>query len=224
MCSYCEKPKSVDHVASSCTLRLPQYTQRHNEVLKCVHKSLCIKYNFTMDKRVKRHRIENVIKNSYATIATDVKVETERDIRANRPDLVVTDYEKQMILIIDITVTRPENLVKAEFDKVAKYQAIAKEEEQRTGFKAKVIPFAISWDGNVTKENKMYRRLLGVSDKTHAYIQSVVLRQTLGIVSRDIMGLGPLMELLEDKANLVLEELADGYCDETEQLVAPTGP
>src|SRR5262245_29118560 len=102
------------------------------------------------------YRVESVIRNSYAKIATDVKVETERDVKANRPDIVITEYERKLTFIVDVTVTRPENLAKAEFEKVTKYQAIAQEIQQRTGFATKVIPFAITWDGNVSVRNKIY--------------------------------------------------------------------
>ena len=38
-CSFCNKPRTLEHVASSCTMRLAQYTARPNEVLKCIHRS-----------------------------------------------------------------------------------------------------------------------------------------------------------------------------------------
>ena len=222
-CEYCKTPRTLEHVASSCTLALPQYTARHNEILKCVHKAQVIKYGFTLDKRIKRHRIDRVIRNLYADISADVKVETERQITENRPDLVIKDHKRKIIFIVDVAVCHRNGIALKERHKISKYEKIRRELAQRTGYEAVVIPYVISWDGNVSVENWKYRRILGISDKIHSYIQQVALRETVGIVCRDIQGSTfALMErLTEEKVNLILKTHLEEY-QEAEEELPPT--
>jgi Reverse transcriptase (RNA-dependent DNA polymerase) len=225
-CVFCKVPRTLEHVASSCTLKLPEYTFRHNEILKCIHKCQVNRYGFSKDKRVKRHRIDRVIKNAYAEISTDVKIETERPISENRPDLVIKDIKKRMIYIVDVAVSHRNGITPKEHEKTAKYEKVRRELAQRTGYQAIVLPYVISWDGNVSKENGKIRNILGISDEIHSYIQKVALRETVDIVCRDISAETDSLvkRLSEDKVDRVLSSYLEGGSQEEDEVQREATP
>lgn len=49
--------------------------------------------------------------------------------------------------------------------------------------KVKIIPYVMTWEGLVTKYHKKHRNEIGISTKTEAYIQSIVLKKTLESIS-----------------------------------------
>ena len=53
---------------------------------------------------------------------------------------------------------------------------------QRTGYKAVILQYVVSWDGNVSNENWKVRRILVTYKQIHAYIQQVVMHHTVGII------------------------------------------
>ena len=200
------------------TITLPLYTVRHNEVLKCIHKSLCLAYNFSLDKRIKRHNVEKAIRNTYADITTDTKVITERPVSENRPDLAVKDHRRKIIYIVDVAISHKNGIIPKEREKIAKYETVRRELSQRTGYKALVLPYVVSWDGNVSNENWKVRKILGISKQVHAYIQQVVMRQIVDIVCRGSSGqIEPLDTWLpEEKVTRILTTLQEEYPEEEE--------
>ena len=100
--------------------------------------------------------------------------------------------------------------LKAELGKVIKYDRLVKEIAQITGCKTEVIPYAITWDGIVSKYHKGYRKRIGVSDRTHAYTQYLALKNTLEIILRDAKG-GDYSKPLEEEA---IENAIDKLCNE----------
>ena len=49
----------------------------------------------------------------------------------------------------------------------------------------KIIPYVMTWEGLVTKYHKKHRDEIGLSAKTEAYIQSLVLKKTFESISFD---------------------------------------
>ena len=49
----------------------------------------------------------------------------------------------------------------------------------------KIIPYVMTWEGLVTKYHKKHRNEIGISLKTEAYIQSLVLKKTFESISFD---------------------------------------
>ena len=186
-CPHCGKAiRTVDHLATNCGKLLPfDYTQRHNEVLKCIHLNLCRQFNFTDNHKLRLHKITKKIENCYASIITDMPIATDIQVQANRPDIIVYDKIKKEITIIEVGVTSQQNLQTTEITKKRKYDLLAKELNQLENMPVKIVPFVITWDGVVTKYNKDYRETLKITDKMLAYIQTVVLKKTLETISSE---------------------------------------
>ena len=76
-------------------------------------------------------------------------------------------------------------LTQVENEKTRKYDLIANEIALTYKCKVKIIPYVMTWEGLVTKYHKKHRSEIGISTKTEAYIQSLVLKKTLESISFD---------------------------------------
>jgi hypothetical protein len=74
-------------------------------------------------------------------------------------------------------------LLTVEAEKTRKYELLAKELGMIYKCKARVIPYVMTWDGVVTIYHKKYLRELGIPHNIEAYMQTRVLKTTLGVVS-----------------------------------------
>jgi hypothetical protein len=68
------------------------YTRKHNEVLKCIHLSLCNKYGL---KKLRSHSVQEVVANENVEIRVDTRIKTDIKIQHNRPDLFVYDKKSK---------------------------------------------------------------------------------------------------------------------------------
>ena len=212
-CPHCNQAKkTVDHLATNCGRLLPyDYLQRHNEVLKCIHLSLCRKYKFTENKKLKVHQITKKLENDYASIVTDHPILTDIRVKENRPDIVVYDKFRKVITIIEVGITSASNLQHAELTKKRKYDLLAKELGQLERMKVQVIPYVLTWDGLVTTFNKTYRDDIGLDEKTHSYIQTVALKKTLETVSFEHRELSQRNSLEEEESTQAIDRLYEQW-------------
>jgi hypothetical protein len=59
------------------------YTRRHNEVLKCIHLSLCNKYGL---KKLRSHSVQKVVANDNVEVRVNTRIKTDIKIQDNKPD------------------------------------------------------------------------------------------------------------------------------------------
>ncbi|EQB61454.1 hypothetical protein NAPIS_ORF00974 [Vairimorpha apis BRL 01] len=53
------------------------------------------------------------------------------------------------------------------------------------GYKTKIIPYVMTWEGIVTTFHKQYRNVLNIDSRTQAYIQARVFKMTLESLSME---------------------------------------
>ena len=68
------------------------------------------------------HHPPDVVEHENVTILWDFPINTDRTIKANRPDIVVKDRTEKSCLLIDMSVPSDRNLAVKEFDKLSKYK------------------------------------------------------------------------------------------------------
>ncbi|KAL6122425.1 hypothetical protein NUSPORA_00559 [Nucleospora cyclopteri] len=69
--------KTVDHLATRCDRRLSfDYRKRHNEVLRCVHFLMCIRYGLKSSKKIRNHSVHEIVCNEDAEIWVDNRIMT----------------------------------------------------------------------------------------------------------------------------------------------------
>jgi hypothetical protein len=125
--SKCRLCKSMDetteHILSGCqVLAGTEYTKRHNEVAKHIHRNLCENYGIQTPERAWMHQPEAVTETEEVKILWDFEIRTDRVIPARRPDIVVLNKSNRTVTIIDVAVPSDRNIKTKEREKIEKYQ------------------------------------------------------------------------------------------------------
>ncbi|KAF7641260.1 hypothetical protein LDENG_00287520 [Lucifuga dentata] len=89
------------------------YTERHNQVAGIVYRNICAKYGLEVLKS-KWETPPKVVENSRAKVLWDFKFQTDQQLLANQPDMVVVDKEQKRALVIDVVVPADSNIRKKE--------------------------------------------------------------------------------------------------------------
>ncbi|XP_029655022.1 uncharacterized protein LOC115228605 [Octopus sinensis] len=180
-CNHCGSArKTVDHLATRCSRMLHgSYMRRHNEIVRCIHLHVCRQYGIKKCKKLKAHSVQSVVENSRVEIRVDMTLQTDIEVKNNKPDIFVLDKMKNEITIIEVGVTSQDRLKQVEVEKLHKYDLLAGELAQIHKAKVTIVPVVLTWDGVVTKFYKSYMKKLNIEVPTKAYIQSVTIKKTL---------------------------------------------
>jgi hypothetical protein len=73
---------------------------------------------------------------------------------------------------IEVGITNLDILSQVENEKTRKYDSAAKYK-----CKVKILTYVMIWEGLVTKYHKKHRNIIGITSKTEAYIQSLILKK-----------------------------------------------
>ena len=147
--------------------------------------TLCNKYGLKSSRKLRSHSVQEVVANKNVEIRVDTRIKTDIKIQHNRPDLFVYDKKRKEITLIEVGITNLDLLTQVENEKSRKYDIIANELTLSYKSKVKIIPYVMTWEGLVTKYHKKHRDEIGISLKTEAYIQSLVLKKTFESISFD---------------------------------------
>jgi len=112
----------------------------HNEVLKCIHLTLCNKYGLKSSKKLRSHSVQEVVANENVEIRVDTRIKTDVKIQNNRPDLFVHDKKRREITLIEVGITNLDLLTQVENEKTRKYDLIANELSLFYRCKVKLYP------------------------------------------------------------------------------------
>jgi hypothetical protein len=74
------------------------------------------------------------------TVLCNQKVQTNRNIANNRPDIIIHDKEKTTCVVIDVAISGDRNVIKKEARKIIKYKDLMAEIQCMWSVKATVIP------------------------------------------------------------------------------------
>ncbi|KAF7684780.1 hypothetical protein TCON_0010 [Astathelohania contejeani] len=123
------------------------------------------------------------MENERAEIWIDTRIRTDILIKNNRPDIFIYDKKENEIILVEAGITSQDNLQIVETENKKKYDFLANELDLLYKAKTKIIPYAMKWDGVVTKYQRNYLKELNIISTIEAYIQSTVLRKTLKTIS-----------------------------------------
>ncbi|KAL6122283.1 hypothetical protein NUSPORA_00699 [Nucleospora cyclopteri] len=66
--------KTVDHLITRSDRMLSfDYTKRHNQVIRCIHLLICIRYDFQSSKKMLNHFVQEIVCNDDVEINVDKK-------------------------------------------------------------------------------------------------------------------------------------------------------
>ena len=114
-------------------------------------------YNWT-----KKHWYEHVPKlletsqGGKVIILWNQKVQTDRTIPNNKPDIIIRDNVKGTCVLIDVAISGDRNFIKKEAEKILKYKDLTIEIQRMWNVKTKVIPVIIGATGTISKSFRKY--------------------------------------------------------------------
>jgi len=72
------------------------------------------------------------------TILWNQKIQTDRTIPNNKPDIIIRDNEKGTCMLIDVAISGDRNVIKKEAEKILKYKDLTTEIQRLWNVKTKV--------------------------------------------------------------------------------------
>ena len=160
MCRICGQfQETVDHLVSGCPeLAKTEYMQRHNKAaaLAYLHWTICKHYNIKVQDKHYEHEPVNVTENQTVTILWDMPIQTDKEIKANRPGIVVKDKKERTCLLMDMFIPTERNISLKTMEKLTKYKDLEIEIEKTWGMKTITVPVIIGAFGLINKRTENY--------------------------------------------------------------------
>lgn len=156
-CRLCnEQDETIQHIISGCKqLAGTAYTERHNQVANIIYRQICETYDLETPKNW-WETPNKAIENSKAKILWDFYIQTDKQVLANQPDIVIIDKDKKQATIIDIAIPNDYNIQDKEKEKVQKYQPLREELERIWKVKTKVVPVVVGSLGALTSAHERW--------------------------------------------------------------------
>ena len=95
----------------------------------------------------------------------DFTIQTDREIEARSPDIVLLNRIENECIIIDIAVPADANIAVKEMEKIQKYQDLRREIARLWDIKTCVVPVVVGSLGMVTKNLAKYLGKIGIPTK-----------------------------------------------------------
>jgi len=90
------------------------------------------------------------------TILWNQRVQTDRTISNNKPDIIIGDNEKGKCMLMEAAISGDRNVIKKEAEKILKYKDLTIEIQLMWNVKTKLIPVIIGATGTVSKSFRKY--------------------------------------------------------------------
>ena len=155
-CRLCTSSiETIHHIISGCTvLAKTEYIKRHNNVAKEVYIKIAEELTLLKKNENQWYKFEPkpVIENNGYKLLWDFPIQTDKELRHNRPDIIVIDKLNKNVQIIDIAIPSDYNVVEKRNEKITKYIDLSIELKRMWNMeKVTIIPVIIGTTGTVYK-------------------------------------------------------------------------
>ena len=176
-CRMCkQKEETVNHTVSECPkLAQREYKRRHDCVAKALHRDLCCLYDIDCGNKWYGHQPDGVLETTDVKILWDFNIQTDNEIQARRPNIVVVNKKERKCYIIDVADPGDVRIAEKETEKIEKYAELKREVERLWKVMAKVIPIVLGALGTVTRSLSNYIKEIGVKTQIKLIQKSVLL-------------------------------------------------
>jgi hypothetical protein len=90
------------------------------------------------------------------TVLWNEGVHTDREVTANRPDIITENKKEKTCILIDVAIPADRNVMQKEAVKKLKYNSLCTEIQRMWYMKCVIVPVVIGAIGIVTKGLKKY--------------------------------------------------------------------
>ena len=137
-CRLCgESDETINHISECNKLEQKEYKTWHEWVGKVIHWEL---RNFDHTNKWYMYNPESVLKNETHKLLWDFEIQTDHQISARRPDLIITKKEKRTCRIVDFAVLADHRVKLKECENRDKYLDLARELKKPWNMKVTIIP------------------------------------------------------------------------------------
>ena len=161
-CRVCRKEvESTFHILAGCdTLAKKEYLESYNKVANNIHYEICKRYKIQTERKWHLHCPAEVYMDNKVEILWDMVLNTDRDVGANRPDIVIRDKVEKKVYIIDISCPSDVNVNKKENEKISKYSGLRVELGKMWKSECSVIPVVIESLGCISQKFQSYLKMI----------------------------------------------------------------
>ena len=85
------------------------------------------------------------------TVLWNQAVQRDREVKANRPDIIIKNNKEETCTLIDVAIPADRNVVQKEAEKKLKYNSLCIEIERMWNLKCTILPVIIGATGIVTR-------------------------------------------------------------------------
>jgi hypothetical protein len=112
-CRLCKQhEETIDHLTLGCPiLAKNEYLMRHNKVFTHLHCSICIALGTETTDKWYTHMPKPVYEKGDVTVLWNQAVHTEREVTANRPDIIIKNTKEKTCTLIDAAIPADRNVV-----------------------------------------------------------------------------------------------------------------
>jgi hypothetical protein len=152
---YTEYEETIDHLTSGCPiLAKNEYIIRHDKVCTHLHYSICKTLGIETTENWYSHICKLVCEHEDITVLWNQGVQTDREVLADRPDIIIKNKKDKIFLLIDVAIPLDRNIIKKESENKLKYKNLNVEIQKVWNMKCFVILVIIGATGIVTKGPK----------------------------------------------------------------------
>ena len=147
-----------------------------------LHWNLWKKYHLPAFEKWWVHYVEKVLQNDEVNILWDFKIQTDKHLAHNIPDIIVV--EKKQVRLIDMELPGDSRINQKEVEKITKYQDLKVEVERFWDKKATVVSMVIRAVGAIPRDLVKHLKTLGLDKISPSQLQKAALLGTAHILRR----------------------------------------
>lgn len=180
--------ETVDHIVSGCpNLARTEYIHRHDKIAAFIHWKICRHFNIETSDKWYKHTPNTVTEKDDVSILWDMPIITDREIQANRPDIIIKDRNNNTCILVDVSVPSDRNTSIKFTEKLSKYKDLEIEIGRMWRMSTQVVPVVIGALGVIKRglERRLNKLPVFISireiQKTALLGTAHILRKTLSI-------------------------------------------
>lgn len=183
VCGQAEE--TIVHLLAACpVLALTAYLYRHNLVAAVIHWHLSKVYSLPLSGGSWfTHQPLPVVEGSSAKLLWDFSLTSDYKHSANRPDIVLFDYQRQDIFFVEVSCPADINVTVKEDEKLKKYTSLAADFHQMYNMPVTIIPVVLGSTGIVSKHCLSFlKKIPEFSMRLFSHLQKATLIGTVRLL------------------------------------------
>ena len=124
-CRLCKQhEETIDNLTTGCPiLAKNEYLMRH-KICTHLHYSICKALGIETTNKWYTHMPKPVCEVGDVTVLWNQAVHTDREVTANRPDIIIKNNKEKTCTLIDVAIPADRNVVQKEAEKKLKYKSL----------------------------------------------------------------------------------------------------